>query len=73
MRQSAADKDLNTEAEESTLLGAVTRRQVKANLEDVAHAIVDCKVRKLEETAIITFSYEFQESSKSNYQSKPRL
>jgi hypothetical protein len=40
---------LNTEAEESTLLGTVTRQQpVKTEkLEDLVYAILNCKLRKL--------------------------
>jgi hypothetical protein len=73
---------LNTEAEESTLLGAVTQQWlVKTSWEDLATASED-KLRSLSkcysekymwisDSVIIASSYELEAFSKSNYQSKP--
>jgi hypothetical protein len=43
------EEAFNKEAKEPTLLEVVTRRRlVKTNWEDLAHAMVNCKVRELE-------------------------
>jgi hypothetical protein len=46
MRQSAAGKDLNTEAAESTALGAVTKQRLvnTADTKVLLRGVVNCKV-----------------------------
>jgi hypothetical protein len=65
------------EAEESTVLGAVAKQSLvkaTADWEKLMHAVCsELWIVWISDSAIITCSYEFQESNKSNYQSKPRL
>jgi hypothetical protein len=62
------------EAERSTALGAISRRQsVKtASWEDLVHAVVNLSVW-FSDRAIMNWSYEFQESNKSDYKSQPHV
>jgi hypothetical protein len=69
-----AGKDVNTEAEEPTLLRAVTKqRLVKTYWED----IVCCSEVKsspwISKSVIITCGYYLQVFNKSDYQTKPRV
>jgi hypothetical protein len=46
--QSPASRDVNTEAEESTVLGAVTKqRPVKTQQTDLVRAVINCRVSEL--------------------------
>jgi hypothetical protein len=49
VRQSPVSKNVNTEAEEATVLEAVIRQPVKTQHtgEDLVHAVVNCRVREL--------------------------
>jgi hypothetical protein len=48
VRQSPASKNVNTEAEESTTLGDVTRQPVETDCEDLLRAVVNYRVCELE-------------------------